>query len=78
DLLGISGIPANLSLPQGTLLLFLGPQSQLLSTPAGQAFSVPVPSDCAFLGAAVSVQAAAVEANGDFQLTNALDLVLGL
>lgn len=77
DLLGISGLPANLSLPQGTLLLFLGPQTQLLSAPAGAAFSVPVPNDCAFLGAEVSVQAAAVEVSGDFQLTNALDLVLG-
>lgn len=78
DLLGISGIPANLSLPEGTLLLFLGPQTQFLSAPVGQAFSVPVPSDCTFLGTTVSVQAAAVEPNGDFRLTNALDLVLGL
>ncbi len=77
DVLGVSGIPANLTLPEGTLLLWLGPSAQFLSAPAGQAFSVPVPSDCAFLGSAVSVQAAAVDPSGDFRLTNALDLVLG-
>lgn len=77
DLLALGAVPANLPASFGTLLLDpLAPLSWF-SRPAGVAFSLPVPNDCAFAGLALSAQAVAVEANGAFALTNALDLVVG-
>jgi len=77
DLLALGASSANLPSSFGTLLLDpLAPLSWF-ARPAGQAFALPVPNDCAFAGLALSAQAVGVEANGALALTNALDLVVG-
>lgn len=70
------GPPINLTTGWGTLLTNLTPSSIMLTKPAGLAFKLPVPLNCALVGIGAATQVASVSAV-DVQLTNALDVVVG-
>lgn len=71
------GPPINVSLSFGTLLCTPPPPSQVFFAVPGNAFAVPVPSGCQFVGQAAVAQGGSVSAGPRIQLANALDLVIG-
>jgi len=81
DVLALAGGPFNESAGApglaGTLLC--DPATVLAVVPAtpGAPFVVPVPSDASLVGLALCTQAAALDAGGAAELTNALDVVVG-
>lgn len=77
DLLVIDAGPqVNLPLSWGTLLVNYGPTSITQTRPAGAAFILPIPLDCAFVGIAATAQVGSISVT-DILLTNALDIVVG-
>ena len=79
DVLVISGLPANVPTPVGTVLCNL-PGLIFVTTPSGTPFAVPIPPDCLLLGRALSTQAASVTPSpvgAGLDLTNALDTTIG-
>lgn len=62
----------------GTLLCQPPPPSQIFVAPAGQPFAVPMPPACDFGAFELCVQGGSFAGPGGIQLTNALDLEVGL
>ncbi|MEM7307853.1 MAG: hypothetical protein AAF682_14335 [Planctomycetota bacterium] len=76
DLLAISLTSPNIPSPWGTILVALEPTTVLLSAVPGEAFASPTPNSALYVGLQLTAQAVAVTVS-DFELTNALDLVIG-
>ena len=77
DVLGITATPANVPLPPyGTLLCDLSTPPVLFTGPAGNPFSIAVPTSCSLAGASLCAQAASTD-GATLGLTNALDLMVG-
>ncbi|MEM7311298.1 MAG: hypothetical protein AAF682_31820 [Planctomycetota bacterium] len=68
------GSATNVPTPFGTLLVT---PILFVQAPPTDGVDLPIPLDCSLVGGAVSVQGASADASGAFQVTNALDLVLG-
>jgi hypothetical protein len=77
DVLAVATASANEPSALGTLLVALAPPPLVQTRPAGAAFALYVPADCALAGAALFAQAGSIDAQGVIALTNALDLVVG-
>ncbi|MEM7311171.1 MAG: hypothetical protein AAF682_31175 [Planctomycetota bacterium] len=78
DFLGITAGPFNLPLISlGTLLCDPTILVSIEFTYPGSSFSIPIPSDCAFVGASVCTQGASLDGLGAILLTNAIDLTIG-
>ena len=78
DFLAITATATNISLPPlGTLLCDPTLTFTIEGSAAGGPFAVPVPNDCAFVGASVCTQGASLDALGNILFTNALDITIG-
>jgi len=78
DLVAVDlGPPVNVPISYGTLLCVPPPAGQIFSAPPDQAFAIPVPLDCSFLGRSACAQGLSVSRGPRLELTNALDLVFG-
>ncbi len=71
------GLPLNVPLGIGTLLCMPPPPGQIFYATPGASFSIPVPSDCSFLGVTACSQAGSFTPGSGIELTNAIDLILG-
>ncbi|MEM7309118.1 MAG: hypothetical protein AAF682_20710 [Planctomycetota bacterium] len=78
DVLTISLTPANVPTGIGTLLIVLAGPTVTLTALPGTAFASPTPDDPTYLGLALSAQGISLSAGGGLELTNALDIVIGL
>ena len=78
DFLAITATATNISLPPlGTLLCDSTLTFTIEGSAAGSPFAVPIPDDCAFVGASVCTQGASLDALGNILFTNALDITIG-
>lgn len=78
DLLGVSAVATNISLPSwGTLLCDLTTNFSLASGPAGQPFAIAIPLNGSLVGVAFSTQGASLDALGNMLFTNAIDITIG-
>ncbi len=75
DFAGISGAPDSVATPFGTLLCAM-PNLIFLAAP-GDPFQITLPDDCSLAGALQCTQGGSLEADGDIQFTNALDITIG-
>ncbi len=77
DVLAVASTSANVPTALGTLLVALTPPPLVATRVAGTPFALYVPADCALAGAALFAQAASIDAAGQIEFANALDLVVG-
>ncbi len=78
DLLAISLTPTEVPLPPFGDLLCLPPFiGDLLTSPPGTPFAVPIPDNCNFIGLTLCTQAVSTNAAGTILFTNAIDITIG-
>jgi hypothetical protein len=69
--------PINVSTPFGTLLCVIPPSGLIFVVPSGSPFQIPVPNDCALVGASFCSQGGELDGSLGIHLANALDCVIG-
>lgn len=78
DFVLVSDTPSNIPTPPfGTLLCTLPTVVDVVSSPAGDPFVLPVPENCNLIGLSLCVQGLSVDAGGNALFTNALDITIG-
>ena len=77
DVLGLSLAPTNLGLFDYTLLISVPVANAFQAPSVGAPFAIPIPDDCALVGATASLQGFSVLPNFALLGTNALDITIG-